>query len=1328
MNGEKYLSHKPDQREYMKIASRISEDEAGRQLAHLPESYFRLFPRELLSRFADRLADLDEDRPYHYEVVDCEGGLLEVRIIAFERDSFFSLASGSLSAAGMDIVSGDIFSYTHAASGRQKNGGAAADGTGLQQNRRRGRGSAGSRRPHGRRLLDSRSEDMKLVDVFRGRVQSDVTADLLREEIPHILDEVLGTLYGLVAGGGKARGGAASPSSDGSGRRNGGRSSEERAREKVAEAVSKRLLVRRAHHAVPPLYPIDIDLEEVDESRRRLKLRSQDTPYFLYTLGTVLALHSISIEHVEIKTSTDIIEDDFLIRTSAGNPLAGKDQVDSLKLSILFSKQFTHFLWNAPDPYRALLRFETLLRELQRGGEGGESGAARSLIADPNVLRRLSRLLGASDFLWEDFIRLQYENLLPLLSEESVASELETDTESLESELRGLMEGVRGFEEKKRVLNEFKDRTTYMVDLRHILDPQADFSFLSERLSALADLVVREAFCLAWDRLKEEHGIPQTVANLPTVYAIAGLGKFGGKALGYASDIELLLLYRDAGETSGPKRISNAEFFGELVRSAASIIESKREGIYKVDLRLRPHGSGGPLAVSISRFVSYYRKEASSLEKLALVRLRTVAGDEEFSSQVERLRDVVVYEGERIDVEELVRLRRIQAEKYAGGEHPNVKYGPGGLLDLEYCLQILQVLEGRTEPKLRTPYLHEVFGMLSERGSLDAESGSILEGAYFFLRRLINALRMLRGNALDLYLPARSSPEFLHLARRMGYQEESGVSAEEQLFVDYRKYSAVVRNFVQNSLGAHAVPWGGAETIADILLAEHPGDEEVERVFSKGGFGEWHRGFLDFRTLMRGWSDRSRFIELALLAWDYLVTSPEPDMALNNWERFVGELDDTETHFHRIYRQPKRLEILLRILSASQFLADLLIQHPDFFDEVTDPGRIHGTRGYGELYEELSAIRRSDPHSVESWRRELRMFRHRHLLRVGSRDICYGASLKEIFSELSSLAEAVLQAALDYRLEQFHPEGGDTAEAGSPNGVAAESVCILALGKLGGGELNYSSDIDLVILYEPGQENAKGSGDFDQIRKVVRAIRADIADPTEEGRAYRVDFRLRPYGGSGDLVSTPRQLEEYYRRAAGLWEYQALLKARAVAGNRSLGERVVKRIRDRQLPGLSAEEIIHSVREARRASEWPAREMKRIDVKESPGGLRDIEFLVQGLQLIHAAKRPEIVCGATLDAIDLLREYGYLLGETAERLTVAYRFLRRVEHFLQLLEDRQEHSLPGNSRAIEALSRRMRWTRICSGDFSARLRETMEGVRSSFRGILEEEENKATST
>jgi glutamate-ammonia-ligase adenylyltransferase len=310
--------------------------------------------------------------------------------------------------------------------------------------------------------------------------------------------------------------------------------------------------------------------------------------------------------------------------------------------------------------------------------------------------------------------------------------------------------------------------------------------------------------------------------------------------------------------------------------------------------------------------------------------------------------------------------------------------------------------------------------------------------------------------------------------------------------------------------------------------------------------------------------------------------------------------------------------------------------------------------------------------------------------------------------ELSAVAEACMQTALERTWQRL-------AQAGRDGGLEAEGFCILAMGKLGGGELNYSSDIDLLAVCEPG-----GSGGKETAARVMEGVRADLMNHTEEGYAYRVDLRLRPFGGSGDLVPTVQGLLDYYRRGASLWEIQAAIKMRPVAGNLLLGHRVVEALHAVLLAPRSPEAIVRSVKGLRaEAARVHAATSGGLDVKNGAGGIRDVEFLVQALQLIHAPDAPHLLEGNTLRAVGALEERRVISREQAETLREDYRFLRRVEHALQLLEDRQTHVVPADPDALGALAGRVtRAGRDAAGPFREELEGCLDRVRRNAEALL----------
>jgi glutamate-ammonia-ligase adenylyltransferase len=777
-----------------------------------------------------------------------------------------------------------------------------------------------------------------------------------------------------------------------------------------------------------------------------------------------------------------------------------------------------------------------------------------------------------------------------------------------------------------------------------------------------------------------------------------GLGKMGGAALGYASDIELLFVYSDAGSTGGPETLENAEFFARLAREVQRLVHAKREGIFHIDLRLRPYGDAGPLACSLESFCTYYARggPAHSYEKLALVRLRSAGGDKAIGERIERIRDDMIYAAGSIDLGELRGLRERQAREKTRAETPNAKFSPGALVDMEYTVQILQVMHGAGEKRLRTPKLTQALDELASIGVLQSGEAVELVAAYHFFRRLINGLRMLRGSAHDLFLPAIDSNEYMHLARRSGYTPDREMSPAQKLHLDFETHTAEVRAFVERHFGRGSLPGAPAVNVADLILSDSIPAATRNATLEAKGFRDPARAFVNLRNIAgigeNGESPergrRSLFARLAILACDILAQKPDPGMALNNWERFLHELPDPKAHLSGVLSQPMRLEILMSIFATSQFLADALVREPALLDFI---GRsdVLNSRGRN-IAEDLARLRESSA-DRESWLDSLRGFRRREILLIGARDICLGIPTRTIMEEISALADAVIDAAL----------GRIRAEM---NAVGFR-FCVIAFGKLGGRELNYSSDIDLLGLCDA----AGGDDAMVKASTLMERLRADLSSHTTEGHAYRVDLRLRPYGSSGQLVFSLKSLLSYYEGPAALWELQALLKARPVAGDLGLGGEFLQGVKRLLTAPRNPAVVTSSINRIRREAAHGT-----TDVKVGLGGIRDVEFLVQGLQLIHAHENPGLVEANTLAALEILRSCGILPADAVERLSGDYIFLRRVEHFLQIYEDRQIHSLPRDPEQMRALARRMLGSGATAEQFQAKLARRFERVHEEY--------------
>jgi glutamate-ammonia-ligase adenylyltransferase len=847
-------------------------------------------------------------------------------------------------------------------------------------------------------------------------------------------------------------------------------------------------------------------------------------------------------------------------------------------------------------------------------------------------------------------------------------------------------------------LNAFKDHEIFLYDLDHLLTPGFDFRELARCLTALAEAVIDRAVRFAHRSLAARFGEPRTVAGMPARLAVLGLGKMGGAALGYASDIELLFVYSDAGATAGGNEgsLDNAEFFDRLVREVLRLVRAKREGIFHLDLRLRPHGQAGPLASSLGAFCAYYAPggAADAWERLALVRLRAVAGDAGLGARVERLRDELVYAAPGPDPASLRRLRERQIVGAVPPGRLNAKYSPGALVDLEYAVQALQLLHGGAEPSLRTPRIHEALEALAHVGALEPGEARGLADSYRFFRLLINGLRMLRGSARDLLIPPTGDDELLHLARRMGYGPGPGLDPARALALDVETHTAFVRAFLERRFGREAVPGTARIGVADLVLSDAVSVDAARDVLARRGFQDPGRALANLRSLAGvGDGPRAEFARLAVLACDILTAMPDPDMALNNWERFRAASPSQSDRPDAALAQPMRLEILLSLCSASQFLADTLIADPTLLDWLGSPGVLDAGPAPGSLVRELADRSAGAAGDTAGWREALRVVRRREILRTGARDVCLGISTRRVMESLSDLADALVAAALE--------------RAAVDGGAGAPALCVIALGKLGARELNYSSDVDLLCLCEQDLD----PGGAERAGAVVRRFRADLSDRTAGGHAGRVDLRLRPWGGAGELVIPAIALRAYYEEVASPWELQAMLQARAVAGDLAAGERFLAFIRGRIRRPRDRDTVVADL--ARFHRPVPGRED---DLKGGPGGIRDVEFLVQGLRLLHASTVPGLAAGGTLDGLTALADAEILGHGDARELELDYLFFRRVEHFLQLYEDRQVHRLPRDPVELRALARRM----LGSGATAEALRSEIAARTARVRGRFEE--------
>ena len=542
-----------------------------------------------------------------------------------------------------------------------------------------------------------------------------------------------------------------------------------------------------------PLYPIDIVIDNQEHEKYTvLKIGAPDTAGFLYEFSNGLALNHINIIRVFVQTIGNRASDILYVTDDKGQKIQSPEKQRELRAATVLIKHFTHLLPYSPNPESALLHFREFLHQLFERPNWVDEFAK---IERPEVLNALAKLLGVSDFLWDDFLRMQYSNLFPIVRD---VNELETelDRKQLEKELKSLSHQSVDWRE---TLNAFKDREMFRIDMRHILGYTSEFRDFSSELTDLVEVVIHSALEHCFQELQAEHGTPLLEDGNPCPVSVLALGKCGGQELGFASDIELMLVYFGQGKTNSKNIIAVSNFYEELIQGITEAIQARQEGVFHIDLQLRPYGKAGSQAVSLDAFTKYYAPDGPAwpYERQALVKLRPISGDAALGKQLCYLRDQYVYNGEPFDVTAMRAMRERQVRHLVTAGTFNAKFSPGGLVDIEYLVQGLQINHGAKDPSVRLTNIRQAMEALNRGGYLSTADYDRLRKAHTFTRWLIDSLRVVRGNARDINIPPYDSEEFAYLARRLRYGSDI-----DQLAQDLSRYPQDVQELNQKLLPA----------------------------------------------------------------------------------------------------------------------------------------------------------------------------------------------------------------------------------------------------------------------------------------------------------------------------------------------------------------------------------------------------------------------------------------------------------------------------------------------------------------------------------------------
>ncbi|MDA0745600.1 MAG: hypothetical protein O2954_03720 [bacterium] len=970
-------------------------------------------------------------------------------------------------------------------------------------------------------------------------------------------------------------------------------------------------------------------------------------------------------------------------------------------------------LTGAPDSDMALNNFERLSR-----ASFGRASFFRGLDADPRALHTLVYILGGSQFLADLLVR-DPEYFYWLL-EKSERLSGPSDRDALAVEFAAGLTVFQSLETRLNAVRRLARRELLRLGAGDLVGSRT-IQMTAAGLSDLADVCLDTLLNLLLPDMQARYGLPLNREGEPVSFAVIGLGKLGGRELNFSSDIDLMFGYSEEGETDGGEGgqvVDNQTFFTrlaeQLIRAAT---EPTEQGfLYRIDMRLRPDGASGALTMPLSAYERYYVRRGELWEQQMLIKARLCAGSVELGQRFLDTVQPFVYPRhfEVSPVEEIRRIkRRIEDRIGRKGEgETHLKLRSGGIRDIEFIVQCLQLLVGRVHTDARSGNTLEAIGQLQGVSALsDAEAGA-MRAAYVFFRRLEHRLQMMHGLS-DYSLP-ESGAEQGSLARCMGFD-----SAAEYVHALERHLETVQTIYRE----VFSETGDGEGRSVGVVCEMEMGDPEAASLLAELGFAQpeaAHRNLVflayDHVPRIRGTRARQSFVDLAPALMQGLQASADSDLALSNLERLISAYGAGDTLFRILGTNPGLRELLLSLCSGSQFLVNVLVRNPGLLDWITTSDVLYRDRSAEELAAEVDAVV-DRANSDEAVVAGLNGFKNRELLRIGTRDLVELTDSFETFEALSLLAETVLNKIYEGVYARL------TAVRGTPlqeDGQPAE-YAILGLGKLGGRELNFGSDLDLVFVYS---EDGKTDGDpplgnLQFFIDLSQQVLNQLGQSTPYGMLYPVDARLRPEGGNALLALSYDSYDRYLKDRGATWERLALSRCRLMAGSAALGKKLLARIETFVLgQGLSESETGELVDVRRRMETHGTKGAgsAQLSIKTGPGGIVDIEFIVQVLQIRYGYREPDLRSANTLVGLARLVERGYVTEEEGEDLRSAFVFLRTVEKVLRRQDERARTRLPSDEQGLLAVARMMGHA-DCE-TFMEVLRERMGRTREIFRVYL----------
>jgi glutamate-ammonia-ligase adenylyltransferase len=855
-------------------------------------------------------------------------------------------------------------------------------------------------------------------------------------------------------------------------------------------------------------------------------------------------------------------------------------------------------------------------------------------------------------------------------------------------------------------LRRYRHREMLRIAVRDICG-MADLDATLAELSYLADACVASALSYEHGQLSALWGAPEN----PDQLVVFGLGKLGARELNFSSDIDVMFAYPREGQTQGGTKgkLDHAAFFERLSRNIIQNIGAHTADgfVFRVDTRLRPYGESGPLVMNFERLEAYYEEQGREWERYALIKARTIAGDMEAGDTVlKRLRPFVFRR--YLDYGAFDSLRdmknRIMAEVRQKGLEDNIKLGSGGIREVEFFGQMFQLIRGGVDPDLQVRPIRKVLHLLARKGYVPDTVYNELDECYVFLRLVENRLQQWRDQQTH-QLPANEKDR-QRLAASMGFDRWSVFESRLQEVRDR------IHHHFNNLLAADNTKNGRDQDENLALLAALwqgvMNEEEIHGFLTDLGYTHPAKVVEEVKTLKEdrilttlSSTGRQRLDRLVPKVLKTVTSADHPEEVLGRLFGLIKSIQKRASYLALLLENPTALTHLVRLTGESQWIATFLNRHPVLLDELLDPRTLYRPPRKSELKNELQQrLSAAEEDDLEYQMEILRIFKQVNVLRVAASDITHVLPLMKVSDHLTDIAEVILDRVVSICWRNLNHRYG-TPVCNLDKESCDQGFVVVGYGKLGGLELGYGSDLDLVFLHAAQTgETQGGPRPIDNTQffgRLGQRVLHMLTTHTSAGIIYEADMRLRPSGDSGMLVSHLEGFRDYQHNDAWTWEHQALIRARAISGDKALQDRfaqirreVLTLKRDENRLRKEVSEMRARLRE--QASEIKTTETTAFDIKQGRGGIVDIEFIVQYLVLRHANAQPQIVRWTdNVRLLQALHETGIIDNTTAFRLRRAYLIFRAMVHRLNLRQQpamlRDDRFWPARQFVIDTWNR-----------------------------------------